>query len=226
MYRVLLVVLLFSLPLPVFAAPAIVVDSLKYDFGQVSESEQVETIYRFQNSGDEVLVISKVRSSCGCTAALLTQSRLEPGAVGELKVRFDSSDFRGAVHKYVSFNTNDPRHATVTFDLEGIVMAPFYVSPERVNWGRVPAGTSLSARLKVVNDSGQTIQLTDPETTLSQLRLSIDKHNLAPGEEAVLLIEADFPQDRKRLAGYVVIGSDFSQSPLLKIPVSARLLAN
>ncbi len=226
MYRVLVVMLLLCSPLTVFAAPAIVVDNLKYDFGQVTQSEQVETVYRFQNSGDEVLVISQVRSSCGCTAALLTQSRLEPGAVGELKVRFDSSGFRGAVHKYISFNTNDPRHATLTFDLQGTVMAPFYVAPDKVNWGRVAAGTPLSASLKIVNASGQAVTLSAPETTLPQLHLTIDKLILAPGEEALLNLESVFPQDQKRLAGYVIVRSDFSQLPMLKIPVSARLQAN
>ncbi len=82
-----------------WAAPVLFVESVAFDFGHIVQGEQVEYTFRFRNAGDELLEISQLRSSCGCTAALLSTPRLAPGTVGELQVKFDSHGFRGRVQE-------------------------------------------------------------------------------------------------------------------------------
>lgn len=223
-----LLLFLFLLPVagPVFAAPALVFEKITHDFGEMTQGDKLTYVFRFQNTGDQVLEIGQLRSSCGCTAALLSTRRLAPGMLGELQVTFDSHGFRGRVQKGVSFETNDPKHPAVTVALQGIVNAELFVSPQRVNWGRVKAGTPLRMMIEVVNDSDKTISLNPPTTTITELSAQLSTMTIAAGEKAALEITAEFPHGKKRLAGYVILHSDFSAVPELRVPVSARLSTN
>lgn len=208
---------------PVCAAPLLVVEQLNYDFGEIVQGAEVSHTFRFQNAGDQLLEISRLRSSCGCTAALLTTSRLAPGAMGELQLIFNSQGFRGEVQKMVTFETNDPNHGAVTFSLRANVKAELFFQPQRVNWGIVKDNAPLQAELEIVNESTQTITFLPPQITSPEIKAELSPLKIAAGEKARLTISAEFPAGKKRLAGYVIIDSDFSKVPQLKVPVSARL---
>lgn len=218
--------LLFSTVGTVFAAPALVAEQLEHDFGEVIQGSRVEYSFRFQNAGDQALEISQLRSSCGCTAALLSARRLSPGMLGELKVTFDSQGFRGQVQKMVTFETNDPKRPAVTFSLRGRVKAELYLSPERINWGRVSREKPLSAVVEIVNDSAGMIILQRPEVTTPDIQAELSSKNLPADQKVELKITGKLSEKQKHLAGYVILRSNFSSDPQLKLPVSARLSAN
>ena len=219
----LLLLLLLVFSSSVFAAPALVVERMNHDFGEILQGAEITHTFRFQNAGDQLLEISRLRSSCGCTAALLTTRRLEPGSMGELQLIFNSQGFRGAVQKMVTFETNDPKHSAVTFTLQGKVKAELFLQPKRINWGVVKSNTPLLADLEIINDSTQTITLQAPEITNAGIIAELSPLIIAPGERANLKVSAKFPAGKKRLAGYILINSDFPNLPQLKVPVSARL---
>jgi hypothetical protein len=207
----------------VFAAPVLVVERLNHDFGEIVQGAEVTYPFRFHNAGDQVLEISRLRSSCGCTAALLTTSRLAPGSMGELRLTFNSKGFRGEVQKMVTFETNDPKHGAVSFSLRAKVKAELFLQPQRINWGVVNEKSPLQAELEIVNDSTQTITFQPPQVTSSGIQAELFPLIIASGEKARLKVSAEFSAGKKRLAGYVIVNSDFPNVPQLKVPVSARL---
>ena len=223
MFRVILFLLIFSPVATVLAAPALVVDNVTHDFGEVVQGNKITETFRFRNAGDEVLEISSLRSSCGCTAALLTSRRLAPGAMGELTLTFNSSGFRGSVQKRVTFSTNDPAHPSVGFALQGKVTPELTLTPERINWGVVTLAMPLHAEIEVRNTSSKTITLQSPTVTNSAIVAKVSALKIAPGEQVRLAVTASFPEGKKRLAGYIMIATDLQQLPQLRISVSARL---
>ena len=54
-----------------------------------------------------MLKVDRVRSSCGCTAALSSAQSLNPGETGEIQATFDSTRFRGQIEKTLYLYTND-----------------------------------------------------------------------------------------------------------------------
>lgn len=58
-----------------WAAPNLVVELPTFDFGEVPQGQTVRHSFSFNNDGDEPLLIEKVHSSCGCTAALVLALR-------------------------------------------------------------------------------------------------------------------------------------------------------
>ncbi len=219
----LLSVLLLLFPAFCFAAPKLTPETLNYDFGAIVQGETVEYSFRFQNSGDHVLEIGQVRTSCGCTAALLSARRLAPGEIGELKVRFNSQGFRGKIHKTITVDTNDPEQASVIFNLRGMITLELYTTLERVNWGRVKERLPLQDQFDIVNDSKQVVTLTEPQIAGAGIAANISRLRLEPGQKATVNVAGEFLEGNNRIAGYVIISTDFSAVPQIRVPVSARL---
>jgi hypothetical protein len=221
-WLVLFVGFLFLCP-SVWAAPAIGTDSVNYDFGEILQGDQVEYVFRFRNVGDEVLQVGNVRSSCGCTAALLSATRIAPGEIGELRTTFDSERFKGGIHKTIVFDTNDPRHPQVTFAISGNVKAELLVEPERLNWRKVTRETRLEKTVKIINRGSTSINLQSPKVTNRAISAQLSGRQLDPGDQLEVKVTAEFPQRKDRISGYVIIDTDYSKVPQLRISVSARL---
>ena len=64
----------------------------EHDFGMVMEGEKVVHEYAFTNTGEEPLIISNAKGSCGCTVPDWPREPIAPGDSGVIKVQFDSKN--------------------------------------------------------------------------------------------------------------------------------------
>lgn len=84
----------------------------QFNFGQVKEGTTVSHTFEIVNKGSDVLQIKDVRTSCGCTAALVSSSTLKPGEKGTLKVDLDTKGRQGKMSRTISIVSNDPEQST------------------------------------------------------------------------------------------------------------------
>lgn len=222
-YVVLPLLMLLFITAPALATPRVEVEQLRYDFGEVAQGEQINFTFRFRNAGDQILELGGVRTSCGCTAALLSTRRLAPGDSGELKARFDTSHFRGPISKSITLETNDPRHRQVMFVLSGTIRAELLLSPERLNWGQAAAGKELEAVVTISNRGQTTVNLQPPQTTNPDLTAELSQQQLPPGGQIKLRVRGKLAPGMGRLSGYVIIATDYKNVPQLRVPVRVRL---
>ncbi|MDX1476133.1 MAG: DUF1573 domain-containing protein [Saprospiraceae bacterium] len=86
-----------------------------FDFGTVDSGEKVSHIYKFTNTGNEPLVISNAKGSCGCTVPQWPKTPIPPGETGEIRVEFDSKGKSGKQTKRVTITANtDPAQTFLT----------------------------------------------------------------------------------------------------------------
>lgn len=95
----------------VSAAPAgptttITFDETEFDFGTVTDGEVVEHTFTFTNTGNEPLVISDARGSCGCTVPDWPKEPIAKGKEGKVTVRFDSKRKVGDRRQKVTITAN------------------------------------------------------------------------------------------------------------------------
>jgi hypothetical protein len=81
-------------------------ESEKFNFGVVDEGEVVSHVYKFKNTGNEPLIISNAKGSCGCTVPTWPKEPVPPGGTGELKVEFNSKGKPGPQSKRVTVTAN------------------------------------------------------------------------------------------------------------------------
>ncbi|MEM1216586.1 MAG: DUF1573 domain-containing protein [Bacteroidota bacterium] len=94
----------------------------RYDFGEVDAGAVIEHTYTFTNSGTVPLLISDVRSTCGCTVAEWPKAPIAPGSSGRIPVRFDTKGKSGRQSKPVTITANTFPAKTVLY-LDGRVYA-------------------------------------------------------------------------------------------------------
>lgn len=104
------------------AYPAIAFADTLAALGILTEGSQVEHTFSFSNVGEAPLLITDVSTSCGCALAEnWPRSPLPPGAVGSIKIRFDSRGRVGQNRKEIFVVTNAiPSTTTLTLTAEVI----------------------------------------------------------------------------------------------------------
>lgn len=60
------------------------------DYGTIIQNENGEKVFTFKNIGDAPLIISKVKTSCGCTVPKYSKEPINPGDSGELTIKYDT----------------------------------------------------------------------------------------------------------------------------------------
>lgn len=213
-------VFLLLLPAGGFAGgPKLVVEDADFSFGQVSQGVKVEHTFRFRNAGEAPLNVEKVRSSCGCTAALLSATQIPPGGTGEIRTTFDSGRFRGAVVKTVYLYVNDPQQPVAQFHLRGTVKPELVMDPAQIDLGKLIPGRSAEARVTLTNQGEQEITLAAPDATSPELQAELSENRLSPGKSVQLVVKAKPKEGKPRLSGYVMIKTSNPLVPELRLPV-------
>lgn len=218
-----LLLTILVLPTTVLAVPHLQVEEPFFNFGRVAEGSKTDHTFRFQNTGDSPLIISKVRSSCGCTAALLSAKKLAPGEWGDLKTTFNSKGFQGAVTKTVYVYSNDPDQPQTKFRLQGEVIRELMITPRRLKFSAGKDKAPFTATINLRNDGSTQLFLSNLKTTSNELQADLSSSKLAPGESVQIAIRLAPNTGKNRFAGYVTLRTSSPRSPTLRIPVTAVL---
>lgn len=124
--------------------PTISFSEEKWDFGKVKEDERPVHIFTIKNTGREELIISRVRSSCGCTATMLSSDNIQPGKLAELKVTFNPTGYNTLVKKDIYIESNDPQLSkakiTIAIEVEPIPSPKAFLSNSQWDLGLVSQG--------------------------------------------------------------------------------------
>src|SRR5688500_2670139 len=91
---------------PVGPTTSIAFEHTDFDFGVVDDGEKVRHSYKFKNTGNEPLVISSAKGSCGCTVPKWPTDPIAPGGTGQIDVEFDSKGKPGKQTKRVTVTAN------------------------------------------------------------------------------------------------------------------------
>jgi hypothetical protein len=118
MKKLLIVIVAISLSLGLKAqdsgqsSPEINFDKLVHDFGKVMQGDKTEYEFVFKNTGKVPLIISDVKSSCGCTVPEWPRNPIMPGGSATIKVKYNSNII-GAINKQVTIISNASNSPTV-----------------------------------------------------------------------------------------------------------------
>ncbi|WP_179338375.1 DUF1573 domain-containing protein [Winogradskyella ludwigii] len=80
-------------------------DKKEHDFGTIANGTPVQTIFKYTNTGNSMLVVSNIKSTCGCTVPSNYTKEVQPGETGEFTVKFNGKG-SGKVTKSLTMITN------------------------------------------------------------------------------------------------------------------------
>jgi hypothetical protein len=100
--------------------PVMTFESTEVDYGEMAQGDDGTKYFVFTNTGNEPLIISNVRSSCGCTVPTYDKSPIAPGDESIIEVKYDTKRV-GPFRKTITLFTNVPDQKVVVLRIKGNV---------------------------------------------------------------------------------------------------------
>ena len=92
------------------------------DYGTIEKGADGVRVFKFKNTGDAPLIVSKVKSSCGCTVPKKPEEPIMPGMTGEIEVKYDTKRVM-PIRKTITVTPN-AETPTVALKIKGLVIDP------------------------------------------------------------------------------------------------------
>ena len=92
-----------------------------HDYGEVKYGSNGYCTFTFKNTGNEPLILGKVKGSCSCTVPEWPKDPIAPGETGELKVKYNTNK-PGAINKSVTINSNAVNTPVKVIRIKGNVL--------------------------------------------------------------------------------------------------------
>ncbi len=90
------------------------------DYGTIEKGADGVRVFKFTNTGNAPLIISKVKSSCGCTVPKKPEDPIMPGMTGEIEVKYDTNRVM-PIRKTITVTSNASTQ-TVALKIKGLVV--------------------------------------------------------------------------------------------------------
>lgn len=100
--------------------PVITFEKTVHDYGTVPYKGDGKCTFKFTNTGNEPLILTNVRSSCGCTVPKWPREPILPGNSGVIHVEY-STDRVGMINKSITVQSN-ATNGDVTLRITGQVL--------------------------------------------------------------------------------------------------------
>lgn len=103
-----------------FANPAVIqFETNVVDLGEIEHNVPATVEFEFTNEGEEALIITNARASCGCTVADFPRTPIQPGETGVIKAVYNARAL-GRFSKNVTVTSN-ASNASLVLTLKGEV---------------------------------------------------------------------------------------------------------
>ncbi len=228
------IILTASLTFGQVIGPKIFALEKSYDFGKVDQGEIVEHDFLITNNGDGLLKISKVRASCGCTAANPVKNELKPGESTTIHVEFNSRGRRGLQKKYIYIYSNDTENPEFRLKLTGEVIlgdnpnspregAVLKLEKTQHNFGTIKEGDVVSVTIRFKNTGDKTLEIRDVKSSCGCTAAVLSSRVLKPNEEGKLRIEFDSSDRSGNVTRTVTLVSNDRKHPTQTITIFANI---
>ncbi|HUU30182.1 MAG TPA: DUF1573 domain-containing protein [archaeon] len=209
---------LFPAVLLATGSPKIKIDETVHDFGVIYRGETVEHIFVIRNQGNDTLHINNVRSSCGCTAAMMDKRTIPPGGTAELKTSFDAGRYQGQVKKMVSIYSDDMESPTTTLYIQADVRVDLEVVPAQIFFTGLKEGEKIERKITLKNLSNRPITVKEIASTVPDIKFELSRLTIEPGKSVDLNLFVDEVTKGMKLSGNLIIYNTSKQNEI-KVPV-------
>ncbi len=100
--------------------PKITFNEMEHNYGTIQKGGDGNCEFVFTNEGNEPLILSSVKASCGCTTPSWTKEPIMPGKTGTIKVKYNTNN-QGGFTKTITVMSNAVNSPRLTLKIKGKV---------------------------------------------------------------------------------------------------------
>ncbi len=189
------------------------------DLGDAYQGQKMQHVISVQNIGSDTLRISEVKAQCGCTATLMSEKTIAPGKDAKLNFTFDTHNYTGRVTKQIYVSSNDTSTPKLTVNFTANVIQIFSLNPQFFSFDNAKVDSVYTKVITITNPSQkQSIKITGVEPKMDDLKVTLMKNELMPGEQTQ--IQAEFhPTKPGNPQGVIELQTNHPQYPKYEIRV-------
>lgn len=90
------------------------------DYGDIKKGADGLRVFTFTNTGDQPLIITEVKSTCGCTIPKKPDQPIAPGASETIEVKYDTKRV-GPIRRTITVYSNAENNPIVSLKIKGNV---------------------------------------------------------------------------------------------------------
>lgn len=217
------------------AKPMLVLDQSQYDFGKMETNGKGRHEFVLTNRGDQPLVLSRSKNSCGCCtcicdAHLPEQGRIGPGKSAQVTLEWSIRQYTGNFRQTENLTTNDPEQTEVSLEVSGRITPTVRVAPAQLVFSRVSAGEPAVGEVYLYGYRSEALQilgheLSDPATAksfkITCQPLPADQVAAEPDAQSgcLLRIEVEPSLTCEPFRQQIVLKTNVDSAPEVEIPV-------
>ncbi|HBY56751.1 MAG TPA: hypothetical protein DEG96_02640 [Candidatus Atribacteria bacterium] len=181
------------------SGPSIYFLEESWDFGEIPPDELPTHIFKFENIGDEVLIIKGTKVACeSCIDPIISPKELNPGEIGELKITVNSMDMIGRFTKRIYVETNDP------INPQAVIVVSGFIRP------KAPSQTQTQFQSQTQSQSQSQSQ---PQTPF---RMGISYFSQGEYDKAITEFEKSIELDPNHTESYYYLGRCYLQKGIIE----------
>ncbi|MDA0713900.1 MAG: DUF1573 domain-containing protein [Bacteroidetes bacterium] len=105
------------------SGPSISIDKEVHDYGDIEKGADPYCEFLITNKGNEPLILTNAKGSCGCTVPEWSKEPVLPGESTVMKVKYDTKRV-GPINKSVTITSNATNEPTKVIRIKGMVLNP------------------------------------------------------------------------------------------------------
>ena len=204
-----------------FSQPKASIESDSIKFGDVYAGEVRTARIRVSNIGNKPLEIVQVQTSCGCTTTKQPSGAIAPGNSDDIEVTYNSTGFRGEIHKQVYVTTNDPSGQSFVVTMVGTIkeeLEPVGISG--LLWlSTVQLGKSVEQAVSWKNVSGKPITVRKVSSDADQFKIKWERKTIPPNETFGVQVLLTATKENYQ-AGTITLETDSPRQKFVTMKVS------
>jgi hypothetical protein len=200
------------------SSPRLGVEGAVFDFGTVERGMRVEHTFGLPNRGSGDLRIDHVKSSCGCTVAVVSEQIVPPGGEARVAVSLDTAGLAGRTTKTVTLYTNDPELPALGLSLVGMVAADLVIAPKPLYLGHLRRAAVVRREVLITpGREGAAYTVERVEHTNPAVRARLEPRGDGPGQRLVIELDRDMPLGRFNET--LTLRTTSPREPVMTLPV-------
>ena len=214
-------------------------DKTSHDFGTIKEdSGSVIYKFTFKNVGTEPVIISNVKSSCGCTSPRWSKEVVEPGDSGFVEAKYNPLGHPGIFNKVLSVVSNTTDSLSGLFIVGNVIerkkpsiqiygdsIGSIKFATRQLNFGKITNEEPIEKEFKIYNSANHNVKFNNPEKLPNYLKISFIPKIIPPNKFGIikLIFDPRIKGDYGIIDEMISISTNDEKTPVKNFYFSANI---
>lgn len=211
-----------SVSICINAQPVIEFENKVFDFGDVAVGQVLNHNFIFTNKGNKPLDILNTKTSCSCTAAILSEKTIPAGATGAISVTTTVRG-QGSLMQEAFVDSNDAKNPHISLIVKGTARQIWDFTPQSTfNFMGVTVLNQATSQLYLKNLDGKPFKVTGCKVSKPE----IFKVTVGEPTSGTVPISVSFTAGAKKelLQDRLEIMTDYNSNPIATINIIAEVV--